>query len=213
MSKYLNELVDQLVEDVPARDGVPSEDQYERMVTEAVRDFSRRCGIKRRASLSIVRGTATYDLADDFLKMIKLMSLTAAHGIINSPAGLIPVPEGFCEETIVDDGQITFYPTPQYSMTREYTYMAAWILTDDDYGGLYARMNDEEADIILKLAKASALDLLWKQAAGGNFKYQIGDESYDMSNVGDDFEKSKNAAHADYENSCKVYNGNNGRML
>lgn len=213
MSKLLSELVDQLQEDVPAREGIPSEDQYERAVKEAVRDFSRRCGRKRRVTLNVVSGTATYDLADDFLKLIKFMSLTAHDGIINSPAGLIPVPADFCEEWTINEGQITFYPTPAYTLTREYTYKAAWVATPDDYGEVYEKMGDEEADIILKKAKASSLELLWKQNAGTSFKYQIGDESYDMSNVGNDFEKSMKAAEGEYLRDCDSYNGNTSRML
>lgn len=213
MSKTLAELVDQLQEDVPVRDGVPSEEQYERAVKEAVRDFSRRCGRKRRATLNVVSGTATYDLADDFLKLIKFVSLTAHDGIINSAAGLIPVPADFCEEWTINENQITFYPTPAYTLAREYTYKSAWIATEDDYGDVYATMGDEEADIVLKKAKASGLDLLWKQSAGSSFKYQIGDESYDMSNVGSDFEKSMKAAEGEYMSACDSYNGNTSRML
>ena len=37
MSKSLSDLVADLQEDVPARDGVPTEEAYERMVREAVR--------------------------------------------------------------------------------------------------------------------------------------------------------------------------------
>lgn len=213
MSKTLAELVDQLQEDVPAKDGVPSEDQYERGVREAVRDFSRRCGRKRRTTLNVVSGTATYDLAEDFLKLIKFVSLTANNGIINSPQGLIPVPVDFCEEWTINDGQITFYPTPAYTLIREYTYKAAWIATEDDYGEVYETMGDEEADIIMKKAKASALDLLWKQNAGKGFKYQIGDEMIDKSGLGDDYKKSMDAADKEYVDACDQYNGNTSRML
>jgi hypothetical protein len=216
MSKTLDELVEQLQDDVPAVDGVPTEDSYERMVQEAVRDFSRRCGRKRRATLNIVSGTATYDLAADFLKMIALVSFSAHGGIINSPQGLIPVPENFCEEYTINNGQITFYPTPSYSLVREYTYKAAWVLNDEDYGAAYATMGDEEADIVLMKAKSSALDSLWRNNAGASkFKFAIGDESYDMSegDTGTTLQTSRDSANKEYLTACEQYNGNTSRMM
>lgn len=213
MTKTLEDLVDQLEEDVPARNNVPSTTQYERSVMEAVRDFSRRCGKKKRAELSIVSGTASYELPDDFLKMIQLISLTGVDGVINSNNGLIPVSSDFCEEYIIDDGQITFYPTPGYSMTREYTYKRAWIMTGDPGDEEFETMGEEEADIVLKKAKALCLDILAKDQAGRGFKYQIGDEMVDKSNVGTDFQKSVKGADDEYIEACDQYNGNTGRML
>jgi hypothetical protein len=213
MSITLAELVERLQDDVPARDGVPSEEAYERMVKEAVRDFSRQCGLKKRATLNIVAGTAVYDLAEDFLKLIKFISLTGHGGVINSPAGLIPVPADFCEEFIVNGQQITFYPTPSYSLAREYTYKAAWIATPDDYGEVYATMGEEEAGIVLMKASAAALDSLWRNTAGNNFKFQIGDESYDMTDAGNDFKRSRDTSTEAYKDACDAYNGNTSRML
>ena len=213
MSKLLSDLVADLQEDVPARDGVPTDEAYERMVREAVRDFSRRCGRVKRATLNIVSGTETYDLAGDFLKLIALISLTAHDGVINAPSGLIPVSADFCEDYTIDNGQITFYPTPSYTLAREYRYKAGWVATADDYGDIYETMGEEEADIVLMKAKASALDSLWKANAGNNFKFQIGDESYDMGDTGNDLKRSKESAEAGYLQACDQYNGNTGRML
>jgi hypothetical protein len=166
--------------------------------------------------LSIVSGTATYAFANDFLKLISLVSITAHDGIINSPAGLIPVPENFCEEHMIDDGQITFYPTPTYTLARGYRYKAGWVLSEDGYDGTYETMGDEEADIVLMKAKASALDSLWRSNAGASkFKFAIGDESYDMSegDTGESLKKSRDSAVDEYLAACESYNGNTGRML
>jgi hypothetical protein len=212
MSITLDELVTRLQEDVLAVDGIPTEESYIRMVKEAVRDFSRRCGRVRRAILNIVSGTATYDLATDFLKLINLVSLTAHDGIINSPQGLIPVPLGFCEDYTIDNGQITFYPTPTYTLAREYRYKAGWILTNDVYD-TYETMGEEEADIVLMKASASALDSLWRNSAGQGFRYQIGDEMVDKSGIGDDHKRRSDKAESGYVTACEQYNGNTSRML
>ena len=45
MTKALADMITELQEDVPAVDGVPSDAQYERAIKDAVREFSRRCGI------------------------------------------------------------------------------------------------------------------------------------------------------------------------
>ena len=216
MSITMVELVAQLQEDVPAVDGVPTVEAYARMVKEAVRDFSRRCGRVKRATLNIISGTASYDLEPNFLKMITLISLTAHDGIINSPAGLIPVSENFCEEHTIDNGQITLFPTPSYTLAREYRYKAGWILSEDGYSGAYETMGEEEAAIVLMKASALTLDSLWRSNAGASkFKFAIGDESYDMSegDTGDSLKMSKQTAENAYLDACAIYNGNTGRML
>lgn len=214
MSITLEALVDQLQEAIPARDGVPSEDGYERMVKEAVRDFSRRCGRVKRANLSITAGTATYELAADFLKMIAMADLMTPEGLLHSATGhLVAVPDTFQEEATINGREITFHPTPTYSMTRAYRYKAGWVLSEDDYLNVYATMGDEEAGIVLLKAEALALDSLWRSNAGNNFKFQIGDESYDMSGSGNDLENSRKAAESAYVEACAQYNGNTGRML
>lgn len=209
----LADLVARLQDDVPAVAGVPTDDSYIRMVKEAARDFSRRCGLVKRATLSIVSGTASYALAADFMKLITLVRLVSHDGIINSPAGLIPVPEGFCEEHTIANGQITFSPTPSYVLAREYKYKAGWALNSSS---VYETMGEAEADIVLMKAKALSLDSLWRSNAGSSkFKFAIGDESYDMSegDTGTTLMSSRDAAQNEYLNACAQYNGNTGRML
>jgi hypothetical protein len=213
MSITLDELVLRLQENVPAENGVPKDTQYERMIKEAVRDFSRRCGLVKRAVLHITAGTASYALEADFLKLITLIRLTAHDGVIVSSAGLIPVSPSFIEDHTIANGQITFYPTPNYTLDREYKYKAGWALSENGYSGVYETMSEDEADIVLLKAQALAWDSLWRSDAGDSFKFSIGDESYDMSNTGNTLMTSKETAESGYLDACQQYNGNTGRML
>ena len=94
MAKTLADLISELQEDVPAVDGIPSEAQYERAVKEAVDEFSRRCGLEKNTELSIVSGTATYALPDDFLALIEIEDPFDHEGnIIMTATGIIPFSE------------------------------------------------------------------------------------------------------------------------
>lgn len=213
MTALLDDLIERLTEDVPAREDVPSEAQYERMVKEAVRDFGRRAGRVKRDTINVIAGTATYDLPGDFLRMITLFGLVANHeGIINSPEGLIPVSNFFREKYTVSGMQITFYPIPRYTLTRSFSYKTGWVLTDDDYAAYYDEMGDEEADIILLKAKSLALELLANQTAGDGWKYQIGDEMVDKSGQQAAYKVRLEAAEDRYSKAVENYNGNTGMM-
>jgi hypothetical protein len=174
----LIDLVDRLSEDVPAEGGVPSAEQYERAIKEAVADFGRRAGRKKFASLNITSGVATYDLPADFLKMINLPAFRSrGERVMVTASGLVPLTcGGYAEDYSIVNGKITFRPTPTYTLEREYTYKAGFALTEDEYSGSYDDMGDEEAGIILLKAQALALG---KQAAatGGGFSYSQGDVS------------------------------------
>ena len=211
MSVLLSELVNELTADVPAREGVPSADQYERMIKEAVRDFGRRAGRVKRSTLDIVSGMATYDLPEDFLKMIKLYGLVAPDGIMNTPEGLVPVSDGFRERYTILDGQITFYPTPAYTLTRHFSYKAGWTLTaDGDYTEAYEELTEEEAEICLLKAKSLALELQANTAAGDGWRYQIGDEMVDKSGQQSAYKVRLETAENAYLRAVEAYNGNTG---
>src|SRR6185436_21175762 len=160
MGILLSDLVERLAGDVPAEDGVPSATQYEKAVQDAVRDFSERCGLEQIATLQIVPGTATYDLPADYLKMISLESFTSADGVIISAQGIIPISTNWEERHTIRNGKITFYPTPTFSMAREFHYKAAWVPTviDEDYADEeYETMGEREARIVLLKAKSIAM--------------------------------------------------------
>ena len=211
MSILLSDLVDQLEADAPAREGVPSADQYERMVKEAVRDFGRRAGRVKRSTIEVVSGTASYALPADFLKLIRLHSIVAGEdGIIVSSEGLIPVSPHFKERYTILNGEITFYPTPTYTLTRYYSYKAAWALTEDDYGDYYDELTEEESEICLLKAKSAALELQANTAAGDGWRYQIGDEMLDKSGQQGAYKTRLEAAENAYLAAVQNYIGNTG---
>lgn len=172
MAIALVDLVTRLQEDIPARDGVPSNAQYERAVKEAVMDFSERAGPEKIAALNVVANVATYDLAADFLKLIELEAIATPDGIINSVGGIIPVSANWEERWTIVDGKITFYPIPTYTLARDYRYKAGWALTG---GATYDDLGEREAEIVLLKAAASCLTKLANLYSPEAIDYQQGD--------------------------------------
>ena len=203
MTKTLADLVVELQEDVPAVDGVPSEAQYERAIKDAVREFSRRCGLVKVGTLSIVANTASYALADDFLDLIELESVVdVVDGVIITATGIIPVSADWEEIYTIAAGTITFYPTPTYTSDRDYTYKAAWILDVNDAYSL----TDEEAQIVMLKAKGLCFDKLANAGVGG-FKYSVGNMSVDKSGMGESYTKRQYELHGEFTQACERYNG------
>jgi hypothetical protein len=211
MSKLLSELVDTLELEVPAVDGVPSAGQYENCVKDAVRDFSERCGTEKIATLSVVSGTATYTLPADFLEMIVLEGWSNQGGVMITSAGIIPLDASFEERYTLRNGQITFFPTPSYTMARDYRYKAGWALTvsEDEYSGdEYADMGEREARIVMIKAKQLAMDKINRsQASAGGGKYSLGAVSVDNSTNISEQSKSMFALQGEYVSACEKYNG------
>jgi hypothetical protein len=215
MSVLRSTLITRLESDVPAVDGVPSSTQYENAVMEAVRDFSERCGVMRIATLNIVPNTATYDLADDFLKLVFLEAVDATEGIIHSAEGLIPVSATWAEEYSIRNGQITFYPTPTFTVARDYRYKAAWIGTVIEDSGAgddldYETMSEREADIILLKAAMIALGKRANAEASNTIKYSFGAVSEDLTGSSDGLRKQAREMQDDYLARCDKYNGSYG---
>ncbi len=208
-STNLIDLVEQLEENVPAKDGVPSAAQYAQAVPDEAADFSRRCGRVKIATLSVVSGTASYALASDFVQLVKLYSLSNADGIINSGTGLIPVNVSWTEKYQVADGTITFYPTPEYTLSRDYEYKAGWVLDSSD---VYQEMGSFEAGIVLLLAEARALGLQANVAAQQAWSYQIGDERVSKEKLADVLRAQAEARKADYMDAVRQYGGR-GRTI
>jgi hypothetical protein len=211
MAKLLSELVDELVEQVPPVDGVPSTEQYRGAVKDAVAEFSRRCGTTKIATLNVVAGTAVYTLPADFLTLISLTSLFAIDGVINTSTGLIPVVDGFDEKFTIRGKTITFTPTPTYSLAREFRYKAGWALShadDTDYSDdEYADMGEEEAQIVLINAKANAIAKQVNAEAGAGMKYSLGAVSVDNSSGVESKTKMLYILHNEFVKACELYNG------
>jgi len=208
----LSDLVERLAEDVPAEDGVPSVTQYQNAVREAVRDFSERCGLEQIGTLSIVSGTATYSLPDDFVKLIKLQSF-AGEGVLHSAEGLIPLSSTWCEKHTIRNGQITFYPIPRYTMAREFSYKAAWIGTaiEGDSGDEdFETLGEREARIVLLKAQAIGLTKQANAQSATSIKYSFGAVSEDLGGSSDSTRKNSNDLEREYDKACETYNGSVG---
>jgi hypothetical protein len=212
MSKLLSELVVDLMEDVPAEDGVPSTTQYENAIKDAVRDFSERCGLEQIGTLNIVSGTATYDLPADFLSLITLIDMSG-DGVLISPQGLIPLSTLWCERKTIRNGQITLFPTPSYTLARVLRYKAAWIGTDigGEYPDIeYETMSEREARIVLLKAQAIGLTKQANAQAGTAIKYSFGAVSEDLGGASESSRKNSNDLEREFDEACRKYNGTYG---
>ncbi len=170
----LSTLITRLSSDVPARDNIPSPAQYNQAIQDAVADYSARNSIRKRAALSIVSGTASYPLPDDFLKVIKLESLLSpADNVMVTASGLIPLAANFKESHSLAGNQITFYPTPAYTASRHLWYAAAYIL---DQNNIYQSLTNDLASVIMLKAQAIALRLQANKAAQEAWQYAVGVE-------------------------------------
>jgi len=211
MAVALDDLVTRLEADVPARSSVPSETQYEQCVKDAVADYGRRRKRQTMTMLSIVSGTAAYDLPDDFLRLIKLERSTVMDGsIIISDEGLIPVSSAYKERHSIGGGQITFYPTPTYSQSRDLWYAAGHALDDDDE---YPDMMEDDAGIVLLKAAALALRKQANAAASGQgnvVEYQIGDERVKRADVAGSLRGQANDMEKQYLAAIEVAVGTLG---
>jgi hypothetical protein len=196
-------MLTELQAEVPAVDGVPTTAQYTNAIEDAVIDFSRRCGVTKISTLAIVSGTAVYSLATDFLKLINLDALVGVDGVMFTNGGLIPVSKDFEEVYTIVNKQITFFPTPGYSMTRYYRYKSAWVAT----GGDYTTLGEEETQIVLLLAKSKALMKIANDQAGDSIKYSFGAVSEDLSGGSDTSRKNANDIEREYVDACERYNG------
>ena len=184
MAMTLAALVSRLQSAVPARNSVPSSDDYEQHVQDAVLQLATDVSLIRVATLSVVSGTATYNLASDYLFLIELEGVASPDGVIVSEAGLIPVSAEWDEEYYLDGSTITFDPAPTYTMSRDYRYGALHELTGSAGSETYARLTQNGARVALLYAQYLALQQQAAVVAGDGWRYQIGDEMVDKSNQG-----------------------------
>ena len=209
MSMTLAELVARLQEDIAQREAVPSETQYAQMVQDAVADYSRRRPLHRLTTLTIVSGTAEYDLPTDFLRLIRLEGLFSQDGVIHSTSGLIPVSAGYEESFTIAGRTLTFYPTPSYSTSRDLTYAAAHVLE----GGEYPDMTEEDAGIVLLKAQALALQTQARASAlaGEVVEYAIGDERVKRATVSEALSTQAKEAQQAYLEAVRAVVAPTGR--
>jgi hypothetical protein len=201
MSIALSALVSRLQADVPARNGVPSSAQYGQAVKDAVADYTSRRPLRKLTTLSIVSGTATYDLPDDFQKVIRLESLLSQDGVIHSCDGLIPVSATYEENYYIVAGQITFDPTPQYTVSRDLWYAAKHTLDGSDE---YPDMSEDDAGVLLLKAQARCLALQANKAAQEAWQYAIGDERVNKEKLAESLRNQAKALEQEYKEAVKT---------
>jgi hypothetical protein len=178
MSVALDELVDRVTAAVPALGGVPDAAQVGQCVADAVADYSRRRPMQKMSTISVVSGTAAYALPSDFVRLIQIESPNSPDGVIVGAGKLIPVGTRWSERYTIAGGQISFYPTPSYSMVRDLWYAAGHVLNGSED---YPDMSGEDAGLVLLKASALALALQANAAAGKAWTYQVGDERVDKT--------------------------------
>lgn len=197
MAATLVSLTGRLQDAVPARNGVPAD--YGQIVQDAVLQLSQDVPLLRLGTLSVVSGTATYALPADFLFLIELESLTNPDGIIISSAGLIPTPRHWEERYYVDGSEITFDPTPTYTLARDFRYAAAYVLDSN----VYTRLSQNGARIALLYAQYLVLTEQANAVAGDGWRYEIGDEMVDKTKQGDGIRGQAQAMLDSYEREIK----------
>lgn len=204
----LANLLSKLQSEVPAVNSVPTTDQYKQAIKDAAADFSRRCGVTKFAELNIVSGTASYSFPVDFLKLVMLEGIASADGVIISSTGIIPVSANWEEKFQVVNKVITFKPTPTYTLTRDYRYKAAWVLTGDSGNETYADMGDDEEQVIMLKAKQIAKEKLSNSlASSGSMKYSFGAVSMDKGGGVDTLLKDMSSLQDQFIEACERYNG------
>jgi hypothetical protein len=153
---------------------VPGGAGYDAAVREAVGDFGYRVPRVLIGTLSVVAGTAGYDLPAGFIRLIELAGTGTA--VFRDGNGYL-VPGGMGDERhTISGGRITFYPTPAYTLARTMRYAAGYPYdaTTDEFTGL----TDDLARIALMRAQATTLrGLATAAAAGAGLSYRIGDVS------------------------------------
>ncbi len=208
MAKTLAALVAILQSEVPAANSTPTTAQYQQAIKDAASEFSRRCGQGKWAELNIVSGTATYSLPADFLSLISLEMMVGIDGVMISNTGLIPVSADWEEEYTIRNKQITFTPTPNYTLTRDYKYKAGWIMTGAEGSETFADMGDDEAQIVLIKAKGLAIEKKANaMASGSGLKYSLGAVSVDKGGGVESMNTQVYKQHGLFVEACDRYNG------
>lgn len=206
----LTDLAARLAALVPPSGGAPTTAQYQQAARDAVADFGRRVPRSLIATLSIVSGTATYSLPAGFQKVIRLDVLAGRDVQRNALGFLVPPPlGGWKERYTVSGGQITFYPTPGYTLERALLYAAGYpyLSASDTFDGL----TEELEGVALLKAQATVAGSLALQSTGGGFSYRIGDVSVDKGGASQSYGRLADDAEAGYLTACRSLVGRLGK--
>ncbi len=173
-------------------------------VKSAVSAFGNKAGMVKRTAISVVAGTAAYDLPDDFISLIKLERMTALGDVwVQGNGTLIPSANSLAEKATVAGKSIVFAPTPQYTTTRYVWYRAGYIATS----GVYEDMTAEMAEIIKVKAQANGLRVLATSNAAGGWKYSLGDVMVDKSNLSRGLHLAAGELDREFDSMVKAFIG------
>ena len=209
MTVKLARLVTHVTHDVPARNDIPSEMQYEECVKRAIVDFGRRKPLVKETTISIEANVAGYDLPADFLYVIDIEALaTGEGGVLVSSSGLIPMGPGYKETYTVANGQITFVPTPTYSYDRRVWYAAGYAL--DAASQEYIDLTEDLIDVVLLKARALAVGLQAGKAAQEAWQYTVGDEKVSKERLAENMRAEAKRLTDEYEAVVQTMTRNTG---
>jgi hypothetical protein len=177
MSQRLADLVSRLEQDVPAVSGVPTSSQLADAVKDAVSTLSGQAPTFRAITLSVIKGTGTYALPADFLRLRSLAGLPRDGAVIIGSEGIIPLsgPAALpgTERVSVSGSDLVIWPTPAYTLARTLEYDAAHVLDEDER---YPYLTDAQGRVALLKARANVLRLQATATARQAWTYQLGDE-------------------------------------
>lgn len=202
MASNLADLALRLERAVPPRNGAPAD--YEALVREAVQQLGQDLPIVTTTTLTIVAGTAGYNLPADFLYVIEFPQ-PAAYGDVMITNKLIPLPiGGLSERYYVEGDALRIEPVPAYSAARLVKYAATHAL---DGFGQYPRLSENGARIALLYAQHLALTEQANAQAGDGWSYKIGDESVDKRGLAAAIQAQAGSALKAYETALRPLRG------
>ena len=180
MAIALTTLSAQLLALVPAANGQPTD--YDQVVKDAVAQFGADLPLLCSTTISVVSGTATYALPNDFAALIELEQLAIGATVNMTTGQLIAGRVDRVRERIYIEGaNLRIEPTPTYTLERTLRYAGFYELAD----GSYARLTQNGARVAMLYAQHLALSAQAGVAGASGWKYQIGDESVDKSKAGE----------------------------
>lgn len=200
-------LIDSLTAALPAKDGVPSSQQYADAIDAAVIAYSQRVPLVRTSTLAVTAGVSSYALPADFLSLISLEAATLlGMNVAITTAGIVPLGDIEDEVYEIVGNTLVFDDAPTYSSDRTLKYNAAHVVAS----GTYADMQARDTKPILLRAQADLLRMLAMREAGNAWSYKIGDESVDKKGLGDALFKAADAIDAQYERAVDALGGGAG---
>ncbi len=213
-----DDLVANLMADVPAKDDQPTPPQYQKAVRQAVNTLNHNYGRLLFVEIEVVSGTAEYDLPADFVRKVRFDSITETaypgSNVTLSSGRIIRLCTGLTPEKIIINGsKLVIFPTPEYSMTRTLWYRAGHVLeANDDSEQAYLHMTPQEADAVHLKAKANAYRLIAAVAsANEGWSYQIGDFKVDKTKLGETLRKTATDLDNEFVTAVAGLIGNTGR--